>query len=70
MQPDKPNFYITAQNFNAMIGNGLWRITEVPPEVLPDIKSFLADEKRPRCSQAASRFPASITWARWADSIG
>lgn len=35
-----PNFYITTQNYNDLIGNGLWSINDNPPDKWSEIKDF------------------------------
>lgn len=42
MIPALPAFRITEENFQALVGNGLWTINDVPLERLAQIRKFFA----------------------------
>jgi hypothetical protein len=42
MIPLRPSFYITEENFQELVGNGLWTINDVPLDRLAQIKKFFA----------------------------
>lgn len=37
----EPNFYITPDNFNAIIGQGYWSIQDIPPDRAEQVRPFL-----------------------------
>jgi hypothetical protein len=69
----EPNFYITAENFSELVGDGLWTINDVPLQRLAQIKdhfgkvetfALFASGIAPRACTGTEARVGGIDWVR------